>query len=132
MGVSIGTSKKRIGYGIAFIVFFLVELMIALYIKDGFVRFYVGDVLVVVLVYCFVRVFIPDRHRLLPLYVFLFAAGIEILQYFQIVKLLGLEQNAILRTVIGSVFDLKDIGCYAVGGVFLGIFEFLMDRKGLL
>lgn len=122
-------TQKRIGYIITFIVLFLIELYIALKIRDGFIRFYVGDMLVVVLVYYFVRIFIPDRYRLLPLYVFLFAAGVEILQYFKVVKLLGLEQNVILRTVIGSVFDIKDIGCYAAGCTILGIFEFLKDRR---
>lgn len=121
--------KKRIGYTTAFTVFFLIELFIALYIRDRFIRPYAGDMLVVVLVYCLVRIIIPERHRLLPLYVFLFAAGVETLQYIQVVKLLGLEQNVILRTVIGSVFDWKDIGCYAAGSAVLGIYEFLAYRK---
>lgn len=126
---TVGTAKKRLGYFIAFLVFFLIELLIALYIRDRFIRPYMGDMLVVVVVYCFIRIFIPDRHRLLPLYVFLFAAGIEALQYLQLVKVLGLEHNAVLRTVLGSVFDWKDIGCYAAGCTVVGVFEFWQNRK---
>lgn len=121
-------TKKRIGYAMAFGVLFLIELFIAVFIDDRFVRPYVGDMLVVILVYCFVRIVIPERCRMLPLYVFLFAAGVELLQYVQIVKLLGLEQNVILRTMIGSVFDWKDIGCYAVGCVILGGYEWRLHR----
>lgn len=126
-----GDSKRnrRIGYAIAFVVFFMVELFIALYVRDRFIRPYVGDMLVVVLVYCFVRIFIPKGCRWLPLAVFAFAVGVEILQYFQIVKLLGLEQNRILRTIIGSVFDWKDIFCYGIGSMVLGIYEFCFLRQ---
>jgi len=117
-------NRKRIKYLIAFAILLLVEVLIALYVHDEFIRPYVGDVLVVIAVYCFVRIFVPDKCRLLPLYVFLFAAGVEVLQYFELVKRLGLENNTFLRGLIGSVFDMKDILCYAVGGLILGGYEF--------
>ena len=47
--------KKRIFYIISFLVIFCIEVLIALYVRDNFVRPYIGDVLVVVLVYSFVR-----------------------------------------------------------------------------
>ena len=65
----------------------------------------------------------PVKCRILPLYVFLFAVGIEILQYFQLVQLLGLEGNKILRILLGSVFDVMDILCYAIGCVALMGYE---------
>ena len=117
-------NRKRIKYLIAFAILLLVEVLIALYVHDEFIRPYVGDVLVVIVVYCFVRIFVPGKCRLLPLYVFLFAAGVEVLQYFELVKRLGLENNTFLRGLIGSVFDMKDILCYAVGGLILGGYEF--------
>lgn len=120
---------KRLAYIIAFLVFFIIELMIALYVRDRFIRPYIGDMLVVILVYCFVRIFIPDHYRLMPLYVFIFACFIEGLQYLNIVEVLGLEQNRIMRTVIGSVFDWKDIFCYGTGCVILGIYEGLSRRR---
>ena len=46
--------KKRIFYIISFLVIFCIEVLIALYVCDNFVRPYIGDVLVVVLVYSFV------------------------------------------------------------------------------
>lgn len=126
-------NQLRIKYAIAFGLLLLVEVMIALYVHDAFVRPYVGDMLVVILVYSFARIFIPERCRLLPLYVFLFAAGVEVLQYFKLVHVLGLEHNRFLRIVLGSVFDIKDIVCYGVGGILLEVYERAKRRnKNLL
>lgn len=122
-------NQIRIKYAIAFVLLLFVEVMIALYVHDTFVRPYVGDMLVVILVYSFTRIFIPERCRLLPLYVFVFAAGIEVLQYFKLVHVLGLESNRFLRIVIGSVFDIKDIVCYGVGCILLEAFERIKSRK---
>ena len=116
-------TNKRSFY-LAMTVFWLaVEVVIACYAHDRFIRPYVGDVLVVVVVYCFVRIWVPQGVRLLPLYVFLFAAGVEVLQYFHLVDLLGAGNNTFLRVVLGSVFDVKDILCYGIGCVFLEGFE---------
>lgn len=120
--------KKRIAYGIATVVLFMAELLIALFVHDSFIRPYVGDVLVVVLIYTFVRIFLPEGVRLLPLYIFLFAAGVEVLQYLRIVEILGLSDNRILSVVIGSVFDVKDIVCYGVGCVVLFGYEYVKER----
>lgn len=116
-------NQLRIKYGIAFVLLLLIEVIIALYVHDSFIRPNVGDMLVVILVYCFTRIFIPEKCRLLPLYVFLFAAGVEVLQYFKLVHVLGLEDNRFLRIVLGSVFDLKDIACYGAGCILLEVFE---------
>ena len=116
-------TNKRSFY-LAMTVFWLaVEVVIACYVHDRFIRPYVGDVLVVVVVYGFVRIWVPQGVRLLPLYVFLFAAGVEVVQYFHLVELLGVGNNTFLRVVLGSVFDLKDILCYGIGCVFLEGFE---------
>lgn len=117
--------EKRIAYLIATLVFFVTELLIALFVHDKFIRPYVGDVLVVVLIYTFIRIFIPEKVRLLPVYIFLFAATVEVLQYFRIVEILGLSGNRILSVVIGSVFDVKDIVCYGVGCGILGAYEWI-------
>ena len=75
--------KKRIFYIISFLVIFCIEVLIALYVRDRFIRPYVGDMLVVVLVYSFVRIFLPTGIPRMPFYVFLFACFVEVLQYFR-------------------------------------------------
>lgn len=120
--------KKRIFYIISFLVIFCIEVLIALYVRDNFVRPYVGDVLVVVLVYSFVRIFLPTGIPRMPFYVFLFACFVEVIQYFQLVETLGIT-NRVARVVLGSTFDWADIACYAVGCVLIILFERLFQRK---
>lgn len=119
---------QRIKYALAFVILLFIEVMIALYVRDSFVRPYVGDMLVVIAIYCFIRIFIPDKICLLPLYIFIFATGVEILQYFNIVEILGLENNTFFSLLIGSVFDIKDIGCYGVGCLILGMIEIINSK----
>lgn len=113
---------------ISFWVIFYIELLIALYVRDNFVRPYIGDVLVVVLVYSFVRMFLPTGTPRMPFYIFLFACFVEVMQYFQLVETLGIT-NRVARVVLGSTFDWADIVCYAVGYAFIILFERLFQRK---
>lgn len=82
---------------------------------DSFIRPYVGDMLVVIVLYTFIRIFIPEKVKFLPSYILCFAVLVEVLQYFRIVEVLGLSDNRFFSVLIGSVFDIKDIICYAVG-----------------
>lgn len=107
--------KRRILYGSLFLAVFITEILIGLFVNDAFVRPYVGDMLVTVLICCFCRVFIPTGVAALPVYVFLFAAAVEIGQYFDVVKLLGLADNMLLSTVLGRTFSGYDLLCYAIG-----------------
>ena len=110
--------KKRFFYIISFLLIFCIEVLIALYVRDNFIRPYVGDMLVVVLVYSFVRIFLPTGIPRMPFYVFLFACFVEVLQYFRLVETLGITNRA-ARIILGSTFDWADIACYAVGCVFI-------------
>lgn len=115
--------KKRLVYLLATIILFITEVLIALYVHDNFIRPYVGDAIVVIVIYTFVRILIPEKGRLLPLYIFLFAVVVEILQGIHIVNILGVADNRFLRTLIGDSFDIKDILCYGVGCILLWLYE---------
>lgn len=116
-------------YLAATVLLFLVEAGIALFVHDVFVRPYVGDMLVVVLVYCFVRIFVPNGFAFLPAAVFLFAAAVEGLQAFHLVDVLGLEGNRLLSVVLGSTADWADVACYGVGCLLLAGWEILLWRR---
>lgn len=122
-------ANKRIAYGIAAAILLITEVLIALYVHDSFIRPYIGDVLVVIVIYTFIRIFIPERYRLLPLWVFLFAVGVEVLQFMHIVELLGLKDNRFFSLLVGSVFDIKDIICYAAGCLLLGGYELFIRKN---
>ncbi|MCD7995209.1 MAG: DUF2809 domain-containing protein [Clostridia bacterium] len=117
-------SRTRWGYLAASIIIFIIELIIALYVHDRIIRPYIGDMLVVVLVYCFVRVFVPGGVKRLPLYVFFFAVFVEVMQYFRLAEILGLQGNAVARIILGSVFDWKDIACYGAGCLLIQYLKF--------
>ncbi len=122
-------NKSRLIYTIIFLILFAIEVLIAVFVHDSFVRPFIGDVLVVMLVCAFLRILIPDKIRLMPVFATAFAVMIEILQYFDFVKLLGLENNVILSTALGRTFDIKDICCYIIGGVIFFVAEIISRRK---
>jgi len=84
--------------------------------------------LVVVLIYCFIKTFVRNETKLLPLYIFIFAVLVEVGQYFNLAKLLGLSNYKIARIIIGSTFDMKDIACYLAGCVGLFLYEMIKRR----
>ena len=115
--------EKRICFCILTFILLCIEILIALFVHDTFIRPYIGDVLVVIVIYCFIRIFIPEKMKLLPFYIFLFAVCVEVLQWFHIVEVLHLSDNRFMAVLIGGTFDWKDILCYGAGCVLLGIYE---------
>lgn len=122
-------TQKRMIYFLAFIALLVVEVLIALYIHDTIIRPYLGDVIVVAVIYCFARIFISDNVPWMPVYIFLFAAFVEFTQSIQIVKLLGLENNRLARIILGSIFDWSDILSYGVGCLILLGIEWIKNNK---
>lgn len=102
-------------YFIWAVILFLVEVAIALYVKDAVVRPYVGDFLVVMLIYCAVKTVFNFPPLKAALGTLLFSYLLEALQYFQIVDKLHLQSNELARTVIGYGFDWKDLIAYTLG-----------------
>ncbi len=115
----------RTKFFVTFITLLFVEVLIALFVHDKFVRPYIGDVLVVAVVYCAVRVVIPKKLKYLSIYVFFFATFIELIQLIDI----GIDNNPFLSILLGSTFDLVDILCYGVGAIVLLVFDLIYFRE---
>ena len=98
------------------------EIYIAICVKGGFVRHYAGDVLAVILLYASARAIFSEPPLNLPLKIFAFAAALELVQYFGVVQILGIE-NKILKVMIGGTFDFADLLCYAAGCVLASVYE---------
>ncbi|MEI6950803.1 DUF2809 domain-containing protein [Paraflavisolibacter sp. H34] len=96
-------------------VLFVVEVLIALFVRDHFIRPYVGDYLVVILIYCAVRTFLNASALKVAIGVLLFAYCVEVLQYYHLVERLGLSGNKIAKTVIGYGFEWLDLLAYTLG-----------------
>lgn len=99
--------------GIAILAF---EIFIAIYAKDGFIRYYLGDVLAAAMLYAFGRAAFRLPPKILALAVFTLSLVIEITQYFKVLEILGV-QNYALWIIFGGTFDWTDIICYAIGCV---------------
>jgi len=108
-------------YALATLIIFVVEVLIATVFKNWFfVRAYLGDVIVVMLIYTFVLSFFEiENKKLLIAGIFLFSVFIEVLQYFEIADILGFKPGSWQHIVLGSSFSWWDILCYAVGCVVL-------------
>ncbi len=120
--------KLRISFLAVFVLLLAVEVLIALFVHDDFVRPYVGDMIVTVVVWSFLRIIFPDRFKLMSLYVMIFAILVEIGQYFHYTELLGIT-NPVLVTMMGTSFAWADIACYAVGCVVAAVADVALFRK---
>lgn len=120
--------KLRISFLAVFVLLLAVEVLIALFVHDDFVRPYVGDMIVTVVVWSFLRIIFPDRFKLMSLYVMIFAILVEVGQYFHYTELLGIT-NPVLVTMMGTSFAWADIACYAVGCVIAAVADTVMFRR---
>jgi hypothetical protein len=116
--------KFNFKYFFLTVLIFLVEVLIATKLKDlFFVRAYLGDVIVVVLLYTLVKSFIIIKNnQKLILGIFIFSCLVEFAQYFNIADKLGYKPGSIMYIVIGNSFSWIDILCYLAGCLLLYVF----------
>lgn len=113
-------------YFVLTILIFFAEVLIALFVNDAFIRPYLGDVLVVVLIYCFLKSFLKLPVLPVAVFVLLFSFAIELLQFLNIVERLHLEHSRIARTVLGTTFSWMDLLTYIVGIAIV----IMIEKKG--
>lgn len=122
----------RLRYLFLFVLLLLTEILIGVFLKGGFIRAYGGDILVLPLLYAFLRILFPKSDnftvRVLPFGLFIFGVFVEALQGLHIADRLHIT-SPIIRIIIGSTFDFLDIACYFAG--MLLIYGFLYVRVGL-
>lgn len=122
--------KRRRVYFCSFLLCLISCVIIAVYFGDmPFIRGFVGDVIVVSLIYFFIKVFIDPNEVRLALLTLLIAYVTELLQYFNFISWLGLGNNAFARIVFGSYFDWKDILAYTIGAFFAYILDTRLIRS---
>ncbi len=107
-------------------------IFIAAFVHDQFIRPFGGDVLVVVWIYFVMKSFLNMSHLKLSIGVLLFAYGVEIAQYFNLVAILGLQDHKLARIIIGSTFDFMDLFAYTIGWALIIAHEWFWGRNKLL
>jgi hypothetical protein len=108
---------------------FLIEIYIALYVRDTIIRPYIGDYLVVILMYCLLQSFWQNNNKKTALYVLIFAFAIEFLQYLKFIEILKLQDNKLARIIIGTSFSWEDIIAYTLGILTVLAIEHFFRKK---
>ncbi len=99
---------------------------------NRWIREYIGDMIIVMLIYSFlqsIKDFDPIR---LSVFVIGFSFSVEILQYIKIISFLGFKENYITKIIFGSVFDPLDLTAYLIGTVFILYLDRSILRKLLI
>jgi hypothetical protein len=107
--------KLSPGYLLLTAFLLIAEVFIALYMHDAIIRPYGGDVLVVILIYCFIKCFFDTPVLITSICVLLFAYAVEVSQYFHLVYVLGLGKSTLAKVLLGTSFSFVDLFCYTLG-----------------
>lgn len=120
----------RPGYAVAAALLFAVEVLIALFVKDRFVRPYLGDVLAVILVFMAIRAVFAVGPWTAAAVALCVAVVIELGQLIGILHILGLAHHQWLRVILGTGFDVRDLLAYAIGALIaVGVDRQMMIRN---
>jgi hypothetical protein len=98
-----------------FLLILILEIIIGTFFHDRFVRYFLGDVLIVVLICYFMRSWWAIRLWILLLGTLIFAFLTELAQYVDLIGLLGWQHSEFTRLTIGSTFDWLDLVAYTIG-----------------
>ncbi len=124
--------RERIVFLTIFLFLLAAEVCIGRFAHDDFIRPYLGDVLVVIVLYALIRAFVPDRFPWLAAAILAFAFAVEFSQIPPLVDLLGIR-NRLLRILMGTSYSPKDLLAYAVGtipGAAYDLFLFSKQKQG--
>lgn len=106
--------KRLLYYGLWSAGLLLAEIII-FYSHWRFIRDYVGDVLVIPLIYCMIRILTEKLPRLMPFLVCCIGFLAEGLQYIRFYEILGFDRHSLAAVLIGTSASWWDMLCYIVG-----------------
>ena len=105
------------GYFLAAMGLLGLEIWIALFAHDKFVRPYAGDFLATIFLFWLAKTFLTTSTKRLITAVLLTSYLIEGLQYFNLLRHLGLQHSRLARIVLGSSFEWSDLLAYSLGAL---------------
>lgn len=114
MAFSIINTITRFPYAIIAALLFIAEVCIALWITEPFIRGFLGDTLVIVLLFTIIKSLFNRPQRFLAEAILVFAIVVEFSQYLKIIDYLNIESQFI-KVIMGQVFDWFDILAYVIG-----------------
>ena len=123
--------NKKSRYFLGFLLLLIIEILIAKFAHDHFIRPYLGDYLVVILIYCFLMSVtgIPVWKGILT--VFLFSFAVEFFQLINIVKVLQYQPPKIVMIILGSSFSFWDLLTYCCGLFLVVLIEYYFSSASI-
>lgn len=115
-------------FGLALLLF-IVEVLIGVYMHDTLIRPFGGDLLIVILIYCFVKSFVNTPGLKTAFATLLFAYVVEFLQYLNLLRFLGWQNSKLAAILLGHSFSWGDMLCYTIGIAIVIIAEVATKRK---
>lgn len=115
-------------YFICFILLLAIEIVIATFSSSGFIRSVFGDFLVVIMIYCFVKSLINAKALKVAVGVLIFAYLVELLQLFNLIEIIGLQNNKLAILIIGNTFQISDIIAYTLGICIILSLEYIFNK----
>ena len=104
-------------------------VLIALYVRDGFVRPFLGDVLAVIWVHLCIRAVSNTHHFIAASGALAVAFTLEFAQYFRLLEILGLQDVRPARVILGATFDPLDLLAYCIGAALIAAIEHGLARS---
>ncbi len=118
-------------YFLVAVLLLIIEIAIAIFFKEGFVRHTFGDFLVVILLYCFFKSFLRAHSLGIALTTLGIAFIIEFLQLTSFLQLFGLKHSKWANLVFGNSFSFQDLIAYTLGILAVLIFEKVIRKNRL-
>ena len=97
-----------------FLLLFLIEILIAKY-ATGFIRHTIGDYLVVILLYTFIKSIFKISIEKVILITFSISFIIEFLQLSGLQNMYPKEYSKALKIILGTSFSIGDLVAYTLG-----------------
>lgn len=114
---------------IIFLSLLIIEILIAMYIKGGFIRNVLGDFLAVITLFYLFKSFIKTKAVYIAIMILLISYLVEFLQLIHFLDLLNLQNNKLLSIVIGTTFSTTDLIAYTLGICTVLFIEKLTNSK---
>jgi hypothetical protein len=96
-------------------IIFGIEALIAIFFHDRFIRAFLGDLIITIMICCFLYALTSVRLEKIAIGTFIFACVVEVSQFMDLIGILGLRDSLMAHLIIGSAFDWMDILAYAIG-----------------
>ncbi len=105
----------KVKYLLVSCVILILEITIALFVNDQFIRPIFGDYLASILVFYLLATFLKTDLNKIAILSLLISYTIEFLQYIHILEFLHLDKIKILNILLGNSFSWTDMLAYTLG-----------------